>query len=64
MDVKTCRVHVADVNGVTDTAEVTATSLYEAIALGLAAMRSNDWAAELVRGNPVKVRQRRVGDGE
>jgi hypothetical protein len=51
MEVRTCRVAVPDINGVTHTAEVTAGTLYEAIALALAAMRSNDWAAEPVRGD-------------
>jgi hypothetical protein len=51
MEVRTCRVAVPDINGVTHTAEVTAGTLYEAVALALAVMRSNDWAAELVRGD-------------
>jgi hypothetical protein len=51
MEARTCRVAIPDTNGVTHTAEVTAGSLYEAIALALAAMRSDDWVAELVRGD-------------
>ena len=51
MGVRTCRVAVPDINGVTHTPEVTAGTLYESIALALAVMRSNDWAAELVRGD-------------
>jgi hypothetical protein len=36
--------------GVTHTVEVTAESLYEAVALGLAAIRYCDWAAEIGHG--------------
>jgi hypothetical protein len=51
MEVRTCRVVVPDINGVSHSTEVTAGTLYEAVALALAAMRSNDWAEELVRGD-------------
>ena len=47
MEVRTCRITIADTTGVVHTVEVTAGTLYEAVALGLAAMRSDDWAAEL-----------------
>jgi hypothetical protein len=43
--------------GVSHTVEVTATTLYEAVALGLAAVRGNEWVVGIAQGfNPVKVR--------
>jgi hypothetical protein len=48
--VRSCRVTVEDVEGVLHTAEVTAASLYEAVALGLAAIHGDDWARELTEG--------------
>ena len=50
-ELRTCRVAVPDLNGVRHTAELTAGTLYEAVALALAAMRADHWAAELVRGD-------------
>ena len=50
MEVKSCKVTIPDSEGVTHTVNVTAATLYEAVALGLAALRSHDWAAELVQG--------------
>ena len=41
---------IADTAGVSHTVEVTAGTLYEAVAFGLTALRSHDWAAELVYG--------------
>jgi hypothetical protein len=39
------------------TVEVTAATLYEAVALGLAAVRGNEWVIGIAQGcNPVKVR--------
>jgi hypothetical protein len=46
MEVKSCKVTILDLNGVTHT--VTTATLYEAVALGLAALHAHDWAAELV----------------
>jgi len=37
-----CRVTITDLEGVSHTVEVTATTLYEAIALGFVALREND----------------------
>ena len=39
MSVRSCRVTIQDVEGVAHTVEVTAESLYEAVAQGLAALR-------------------------
>lgn len=50
MALRSCRVTVQDLEGVTHTVEVTAESLYEAIAQGLAALRRNDWVAGFQQG--------------
>lgn len=51
-----CRVTVSDLEGVRHTAEVTASTLYEAVALGLAAIRGEEWAGEIAEGlNSVEV---------
>ncbi len=43
-------------DGVSHTVEVTATTLYEAVAQGLAAIRGNEWGAGIAQGlNVVKV---------
>ena len=56
MPVRSCRVTIQDMDGVTHTVEVTAATLYEAVAQGLAAIRGNDWVAGIARGlNAVKV---------
>jgi hypothetical protein len=56
MPVRSCRVTIQDMDGVTHTAEVTAATLYEAVAQGLAAIRGNDWVAGIAQGlNAVKV---------
>ncbi len=45
-----------DMEGVAHTVEVTAGSLYEAVALGMAAIRSDEWANGIAQGmNPVTV---------
>lgn len=41
---------IPDLEGVTHTVNVTAATLYEAVALALAALRSHDWAADRVHG--------------
>jgi hypothetical protein len=43
MAVRSCRVTITDTEGVSHTVEVTASTLYEAVALGLKAIRSHDW---------------------
>jgi len=45
MAVRSCRVTIQDLEGIAHTVEVTAESLYEAVAQGLAALRGNDWVA-------------------
>jgi hypothetical protein len=57
MPVRSCRVTIQDMEGVSHTVEVTATTLYEAVALGLGAVRGNEWVVGIAQGfNPVKVR--------
>ena len=47
MFVRSCRVSVEDMQGITHTVDVTAESLYEAVAQGLAALRGREWIAGL-----------------
>jgi hypothetical protein len=57
MPTRSCRVTITDREGVSHTVEVTATTLYEAVALGLAALRGNEWVRGIPDGfHPVKVR--------
>jgi hypothetical protein len=57
MTVRSCRVTITDLEGVAHTVEVTASTLYEAVALGLLAIRGNQWVMGVPNGfNPVKVR--------
>jgi len=56
MPVRSCLVTIQDMDGVSHTVEVTAATLYEAVAQGLAAIRGNDWVAGIAQGvNVVKV---------
>jgi hypothetical protein len=56
MPVRTCRVTIQDMDGVSHTVEVTAATLYEAVAQGLAAIRGNEWVAGIAQGlNVAKV---------
>lgn len=53
---RSCRVTIEDMAGVTHTVEVTAETLYEAVARGLTAIRGKDWAAGIAEGlNAVRV---------
>src|ERR1700737_3816772 len=61
MAVRSCRVTIQDMDGVSHTVEVTAATLYEAVAQGLAAIRGNEWVGGIAQGlNVVKVS---VADG-
>jgi hypothetical protein len=54
--VRCCKVTMRDLEGVAHTVEVTAGSLYEAVALGMAAIRTDEWASGIAQGlNPVTV---------
>ena len=50
MAVRSCSITVQDLEGVAHTVEVTAESLYEAIAQGLAALQRSDWVAGFQQG--------------
>lgn len=50
MPVRSCRVTIKDMEGVKHTVEVTAETLYEAVALGLVAVRGNDWVMGIAQG--------------
>lgn len=45
MPVRSCRVTIPDMDGVSHTVEVAAASLYEAVAEGLAALRGKEWGS-------------------
>jgi hypothetical protein len=60
MAVRSCRVTIQDLEGTAHTVEVTAESLYEAVAQGLAALRRSDWVVGFQQGS-VKVRLRTFG---
>ena len=49
MALKTCRVTCRDSRGVSHTVEVTAQSLYEAVAQALLLFRENDWTDDAIR---------------
>jgi hypothetical protein len=56
MPARSCRVTIQDMDGVAHTVEVTASTLYEAVSLCLAAIRGNEWVAGIAQGlNVVKV---------
>ncbi len=50
MAVRSCRVTVTDTDGVSHTVEVTAATLFEAVAQGLAALRGREWVAGIPQG--------------
>jgi|SRR5215469_4003008 len=49
MEVRSCRVTICDMDGVKHTVEVTAATLFEAVALGLKQLQGNDWVAGIER---------------
>lgn len=57
MPARSCKVTIEDMDGVAHTVELTAATLYEAVALGLAAIRGDEWVMGIANGvNPVRVR--------
>ena len=61
MPVRSCRVTIRDVDGVDHSVQVTAGTLYEAVALGLASIRSEEWVEGIPEGlNTVRVSVRNV----
>jgi len=56
VSLRSCRVTIQDMNGVSHTVEVTAATLYEAVAQGLAAIKGQEWVGEIADGlNVVRV---------
>ena len=56
MPLRSCRVSIQDTHGVLHTVEVTAATLFEAVAQGLAALQGDEWVAQIAQGlNVVKV---------
>jgi hypothetical protein len=56
MAIRSCRVAICDGDGVDHTVQVTASTLYEAIALGLASIRGEEWVGAIPEGlNTVRV---------
>ena len=55
MAARSCRVSVQDLEGITHSVEVTAESLYEAVAQGLAALRGHEWIAGTQQQGMVRV---------
>ena len=53
MGLRTCTVSYCDLKGVQHVIEVTADSLYEAVAQGLRVFRDNDWIDEVGRGQTI-----------
>jgi hypothetical protein len=45
-----CKVTITDMDGIEHTAQVNANSLYEAVALGLRAIKKSSWAGEIPEG--------------
>ena len=50
MPIRSCRVTIQDLEGVSHTVEVMAATLYEAVARGVAALRGNEWVAGVAQG--------------
>src|SRR5882762_7289357 len=50
-----CRATIQDLEGIAHTGEVTAESLYEAVAQGLAALRGHEWIAGMQQQGLVNV---------
>jgi hypothetical protein len=56
MAIRSCRVAIRDRDGVDHTVQVTASTVYEAVALGLASIRGEEWVGAIPDGlNTVRV---------
>jgi hypothetical protein len=53
MPVRSCRVTIEDYEGVSHSVEVTAATLYQAVAQGLAALRGREWVSGLPQGHGI-----------
>ena len=56
MSVRTCTVSCEDSDGHQHSIEVTAETLYEAVANALAAFKSNEWVGQIGRGHTITLR--------
>ena len=50
MPVRSCRVTIRDMDGVDHTVQVTAATLYEAVALGLKSLAGEEWVSGIAQG--------------
>lgn len=56
MSIRTCKVTIRDLEGIDHTVDVTAETLFEAVALGMSAIRTDQWTTDLPQGlNTVQV---------
>ena len=55
MSARSCRVTIRDLEGIEHTAEVSAESLYEAVALGLRTIRECSWAKDIGQNVTIRV---------
>lgn len=55
MSVRSCRVTIHDLEGIEHSAEVSAESLYEAVALGLRAIRQCSWVEDIGQNFTIRV---------
>ena len=56
MPIRSCRVAICDMDGMEHTVQVTASTLYEAVALGLASLHGEEWVGAIPEGlNAVRV---------
>jgi hypothetical protein len=53
MQVRSCRVTIRDIDGHTHSVEVTAATLFEAVAQAIAALRRDDWVVDIPRGQNI-----------
>jgi|ERR1700683_1619080 len=61
MEVKSCQVTISDMEGIAHTVEVTAATLYEAVAMGLRQLEGNEWVEGIAKGlNTIRVSVRNV----
>ena len=56
MGINNCRVTITDMDGIEHTTEVTAATLYEAVAVGIKTIKGSEWTGQVAEGfNTVKV---------
>jgi hypothetical protein len=53
MEPRACRVTITDIQGVAHTVEVTAGTLFEAVAMGITALRADGWTGDLAQRDVV-----------